>query len=138
MVALAELIRRAWPVFREAARMGRTLTYSELAGRVGPPLTRRQVHRQLLVPLSALCQRAGLPDLAALVVRQDTGRPGIGFHGPIPGADPERAWAEALAQCWAYPWPARPDPRVIAGAAADHASPLPEHGRPRPRINTEP
>lgn len=113
MVEMAELIRRAWPLFREAIRMGRTLTYTELAGRVGPPLTRRQVHRQLLGPLSARCRVAGLPDLAALVVRKDTGMPGGGWHGSSPSADPDRAWAEALAECLAYPWPARPQPSLL-------------------------
>ena len=38
MTPFAELLRRAWPVFLEAVRMRRTLTYSELAGRVGPAL----------------------------------------------------------------------------------------------------
>ncbi len=113
MVELSELIRRAWPLFREAARQGRTITYTELAGRVGPPITRRQVHRQLLSPLSVRCRRAGLPDLSALVVRKDSGQPGIGWHGLEPGADAQRAWAEALAECLAFPWPARPDPRLL-------------------------
>lgn len=113
MLPLDELIRRAWPLFREAIRMGRTITYSELAGRVGPPLTRRQVHRQLLVPLSFRCRRAGLPDLAALVVRRDTGKPGIGWHGPHPDAHPDRAWADALAACLAFPWPPEPDVRLL-------------------------
>ena len=122
MFDLADAIRRAWPVFREAAREGRTITYTELAGRAGPPLHRRHVHRQLLIPLSARCRRAGLPDLAALVVRKDTGRPGHGWHGPTPAADPARAWADALAECLAYRWPARPDPRLLApdtGGARD-------------------
>jgi hypothetical protein len=118
MVELAELIRRAWPIFREAARMGRTITYSELAARVGPPLTRRQVHRQLLTPLSARCRLLGLPDLAALVVRKDTGLPGAGWFDPHSGSlDPEGDWADALAACLAYPWPARPDPRLLVRPA---------------------
>jgi hypothetical protein len=118
VVDLSELIRRAWPVFREAVRMGRTITYTELAGRVGPPLNRRMVHRQLLIPLSVRCRRAGLPDLAALVVRKDTGKPGIGWHGDSPSVDPDRAWAEALAECLAYPWPTRPDPRLLVEPGA--------------------
>lgn len=113
MFDLADVIRRAWPLFREAVRMGRTITYTELAGRVGPPLNRRQVHRQLLIPLSERCRIAGLPDLSALIVRKDTGRPGVGWHGTDPGADPDRAWAEALAECLRYPWPVRPDPRLL-------------------------
>lgn len=113
MLDLADVIRRAWPLFREAVRMGRTITYTELAGRVGPPLNRRQVHRQLLIPLSERCRIAGLPDLSALVVRKDTGRPGAGWH--VTGAcdDSDRAWAEALAECLRYPWPSRPDPRLL-------------------------
>ena len=120
MVELADLIRRAWPVFREAARMGRTITYTELAGRVGPPLNRRHVHRQLLTPLAERCRAAGLPDLSAMVVRRDTGMPGGGWHGPNPAADPDRAWAEALATCLAYPWPSRPDPRLLRPPGPGH------------------
>src|SRR3954462_4802573 len=114
MFDLDAAIVKAWPVLREALRMRRTVTYTELAGRAGPPLTRRHVHRQLLTPLSERCRRAGLPDLSALVVRKDTGKPGAGWHDPCREADPDRAWAEALAECLAYPWPARPDPRLLS------------------------
>src|SRR4051794_1408688 len=113
MDPLAESIRKAWPVFLEAIRMGRTITYSELAGRAGPPLHRRHIHRQLLIPPAERCRRAGLPNLAALVVRKDTGKPGTGWHGASPSADGDRAWAEALAECLAYRWPSRPDPRLL-------------------------
>ena len=113
MIDVDELLSRAWPLFREAIRMWRTITYSELAGRVGPPLTHRFVHRQLLVPLSERCRDAGLPDLCALIVRKDTGKPGGGWHDPGSALDPDRAWADALADCFAYPWPERPDRRLI-------------------------
>lgn len=119
MTALADLIQRSWPLFREAALQGRTLSYSELAGRVGPPLSRRQVHRQLLIPLSVMCRAAGLPQLPALVVRKDTGKPGLGYHGTKPHADPERGWADDLAACFAYPWPMRVDKRLLALAKSD-------------------
>ena len=122
MFDLDDVIRRAWPLFREAVRMGRTITYTELAGRVGPPLNRRQVHRQLLTPLAERCRLAGLPDLAALVVRKDTGKPGGGWHGPHPSADPDRAWAEALADCLAYPWPTRPDPRLLGRTSGSRSA----------------
>jgi hypothetical protein len=118
MFDLDAALRRAWPVLREAIRQRRTVTYSELAGRAGPPLNRRQVHRQLLIPLSERCRRAGLPDLAALVVRKDTGMPGAGWHGPHPALDPEGAWAEALAAVFAYPWPGTLDPRLLAPRSA--------------------
>src|SRR6478609_9446802 len=108
MLDIDDLIRRAWPLFREAVRMGRTITYTELAGRVGPPLNRRQVHRQFLIPLGERCRRAGLPDLCSLVVRLDTGKPGAGWHIDSGGVDPDRAWAEALAECLSHPWPSRP------------------------------
>jgi hypothetical protein len=117
MFDLSKTIRRTWPLFLEAIRAGRTITYSELAGRAGPPLTRRQVHRQLLTPLADRCRRAGLPDLSALVVRKDTGMPGGGWHGPNPSADPDAAWAEALGKCFAYHWPAEPDPRLLDAPA---------------------
>jgi hypothetical protein len=114
MFDLDAAIRRAWPVLREAIRQRRTVTYSELAGRAGPPLNRRQVHRQLLIPLSERCRRAGLPDLSALVVRKDTGTPGAGWHGGTPSADPHGAWADALAAVFAYAWPTTLDPRLLA------------------------
>lgn len=117
MFDLALAIRRAWPVFLEAIRMGRTITYTELAGRAGPPLTRRQVHRQLLSPLADRCRLAGLPDLSALVVRQDTGMPGAGWHGVNPAPDGDRVWAEALAECYAFNWPSKP-PQTLLGPAA--------------------
>ena len=103
MTDLDTLIRRCWLILREAVQMGRTVTYTELAGRAGPPLNRRHLHRQLLIPLSDRCRRAGLPDLAALVVRKDTGMPGGGWHLLYPS--PDRSWAEALEQCLGYDWP---------------------------------
>jgi hypothetical protein len=105
MTALDTLIRRAWPHLRAAAFRGQTITYGELADRVGPPVTRRQVHRQLLTPLADACRRARLPCLAALVVRKDSGMPGAGYG---PGR-----WADDLAACWAFPWPLEPDPRLL-------------------------
>lgn len=113
MLDYADAIRRAWPVLFEAIRQRRTVTYSELAGRVGPPLNRRHLHRQLLIPLAARCRAAGLPDLCALVVRKDTGLPGAGWYDPMMAADPEGHWADALATCFAHPWKAHPDPRLL-------------------------
>ncbi|HWE40714.1 MAG TPA: hypothetical protein VG406_29500 [Isosphaeraceae bacterium] len=113
MVPYADLVRRAWPVLLEAIRQRRTISYSELAGRAGPPLTGRQVHRQLLNPLAARCRRAGLPDLAALVVRKDTGLPGAGWFDPTTAADPEGHWADALAACFDHPWPGKPYPTLL-------------------------
>lgn len=123
MFELAESIRRTWPVFVEATRMRRTISYTELAGRAGPPLNRRNVHRQLLKPLSARCRLAGLPDLSALVVRKDTGLPGGGWFDPRNPGGAISVWAEALAECYAYRWPPQPDPRLLGPTAAEELSP---------------
>ena len=118
MHAYNQLVRRAWPILIEAARMRRTLPYSELAGRAGPPLTARAIHRQLLTPLSARCRRAGLPDLAALVVRKASGMPGAGWFDPAQPGDPVEAWADAVAACYAHPWTDRPSPGVLEDSPA--------------------
>lgn len=123
---LNDAIRKAWPALTEAARMGRTITYSDLADAVGPPLTRRQVHRQLLVPLSDRCRRAGLPNLTALVVRKDTGKPGGGWIDPDHPSDADQAaWVDALADCFRHRWDLRPDPQLLeepVGSARDSRS----------------
>lgn len=112
MFEYPDAVRRAWPILLEAIRMRRTVSYSELAGRAGPPLHHRQIHRQLLLPLSARCRRAGLPDLSALVVRKDSGLPGGGWFPPDAAGDPLADWAEALESCFKHPWTARLDPRL--------------------------
>lgn len=106
-------IQRAWPVLYEALRMRRTVTYTELAGRGGPPLNRRSLHRQLLIPLSERCRQAGLPNLSALVVRKDSQLPGGGWWAGSPGGDPAAEWAAALEACFAHAWPRALDPRLV-------------------------
>jgi hypothetical protein len=113
MTPFAELLERAWPIFLEAVRMRRTLSYSELAGRVGPPLTARAVHRQLLNPLSSRCRLWDLPDLPALVVRKESGIPGSGWFDPALPGDPLDRWREAVARCYQHRWPASPDSRLL-------------------------
>lgn len=107
--AFDALMRQAWPVLWEAIRQGRTVSYAELAGRGGRPLHHRQLARQLLREMSLRCKRAGLPDLAALVVRRDSGKPGSGWWDLNPGRvrgpeDPEESWEEAMTLCLNYPW----------------------------------
>jgi hypothetical protein len=111
MSDLDRLIRRAWPVLREAIRTGRTVTYGELAKRVGRPLTPRAVHKQLLNDLSDRCRAAGLPNLAALVVRKATGTPGGGWSGVRSGGTID--WADALADCLHFPWPDAIDEQLL-------------------------
>jgi hypothetical protein len=93
--------------------MRRTLSYSELAGRVGPPLTARAVHKQLLNPLSARCKKWDLPDLPALVVRKGSGIPGSGWFDPNEPGEPLEVWARAVARCFEHRWPTQPDPRLL-------------------------
>src|SRR5579875_846748 len=116
MIPLDDAIRRAWPTLMEATRMRRTLSYSELADRSGPPLRARSIHKQLLNGLAARCRMAGLPNLAALVVRKDTGMPGIGWHDPagLDARDPATRWAEAVLACYDHPWPRTPDRRLLS------------------------
>ena len=113
MTTYAEILRRAWPILHEAIRMRRTLSYTELAGRVGPPLTARAIHRQLLRPLSVRCERWGLPDLPALVVRKSSGMPGGGWFDPPEAGDPTARWLTAVARCHDYPWDATLDERLL-------------------------
>jgi hypothetical protein len=104
-----QYMRQAWPVLWEAIGHCRTVSYTELAGRAGRPLHHRHIHRQLLREMSLRCRKAGLPDLAALVVRKDSGRPGSGWYDLNPGGerlpdDPQESWAEALTICLNYEW----------------------------------
>ena len=115
MIGFDDALARVWPILMEAVRERRTVSYSELADRAGKPLRGRSIHKQLLNGLSARCRAAGLPDLAALVVRKDTGTPGIGWHDPagIDGRDPSTRWAEAVLACYDHRWPKSPDPRLL-------------------------
>jgi hypothetical protein len=114
MKSSADLVRKCWPILREAAIEGRTLTYTHLAQLAGPPLHRRRLHQQVLTPLGHLCRWAEMPPLPALVVRQDTGTPGQGYHSGQTESDPLSAWADDLAACWAYPWPPEPPKQLLA------------------------
>jgi hypothetical protein len=116
MIAYDEALRRTWPILMEAARMRRTVSYSELAGRAGRPLTARAIHRQLLNVLSERCNAAGLPNLTALVVRKSTGLPGGGWFEPTPldARDPATRWAEAVLSCYNHRWTKQPDARLYA------------------------
>jgi len=115
MIGYDDALRLAWPILMEAVRMRRTISYSELAGRAGPPLRARSIHRQLLNHLSVRCRAAGLPDLCALVVRKDSGIPGGGwFAGEASdGRDPQARWAGAVLECYDHRWPKSPHPKLV-------------------------
>jgi hypothetical protein len=82
---------------------------------MGPPFRARAIHRQLLNALAVRCESAGRPNLAALVVRKETGQPGIGWHDPTgrDGRDPATRWAEAVLACYEHRWPVDPAPHVL-------------------------
>lgn len=118
-----EMLALAWPILHEAIRQRRTLTYTELAGRIGPPATARAIHRQLLRPLSARCQRWGLPDLPALVVRKSSGVPGGGWFDPPQPGEPESPlgrWVAEFRRCLDHPWSDRLDPRLLIDPERKH------------------
>jgi hypothetical protein len=121
MSTFEDQFRRAWPLFLEAIRAGRTMTYSELADRLGPPITRRVVYRKFIAPLTERCRKAGLPNLAAMVVRKDTGKPGGDWAGPNASTVEEGSWAVTLQQCLTYPWPHRVD-RILFEGNRDESS----------------
>jgi hypothetical protein len=119
-ITFSKLMLQAWPVLWEAIRQKRTVTYTELAGRAGRPLHHRHIHRQLLREMSQRCRRMGLPDLASLVVRKDTARPGSGWYDLNPGGlrlpdDPAESWVEALQQCLDHPWKSTDGSRIATG-----------------------
>ena len=117
------LLQRAWPILHEAIQQRRTVTYTELAGRIGPPATARAIHRQLLRPLSARCQRWALPDLPALVVRKSSGVPGGGwFDPPAPGEpeNPQARWEAELVRCHDFPWRTPLDERLLIDIDRKH------------------
>ena len=118
MLDFADALGRSWPILIEAARMRRTVSYSELAGRAGRPLTARAIHRQLLKGLSTRCRKSGLPDLAALVVRKGSGIPGGGWFGVngLDAREPLTRWSEAVLACYSHQWSSRPDRRLLARA----------------------
>ena len=113
MFDLDEAIRRAWPVLLEAIRQRRTVSYSELAGRAGPPLA-PPAHPPAIAhaPVHALpSRRVARPRRPR---RPQGFRPaGRGWFLPEMGDDPERCWAEALAECFGRRWPAEPDPVLL-------------------------
>lgn len=129
-----EILARAWPTLLEAIRQRRTITYTELAGRIGPPATARAIHRQLLRPLSARCERWGLPDLPALVVRKGSGVPGGGWFDPPKPGEPESPlarWEAELGRCFDHAWDSRVDPRLLIDPERKHVLRLGASGQGR-------
>lgn len=57
---------------------GYLISYSSMIQRAGVAVEARRLGGPL-VEISALCELRGWPPLAALVVRQDSGQPGVGY-----------------------------------------------------------
>lgn len=67
----------AWPILCQAAQERETLSYRQLADRLG--MHHRPI-KYLLDVIYQYCSTEGLPALSGIVVRQDTGTPGDGFR----------------------------------------------------------
>jgi putative restriction endonuclease len=103
---------RAWPALTTAASQGATITYAEIAGRIG--IHHRPV-RFVLSVIQDYCLTEKLPPLTILVVNQLLHQPGEGFI----------AWdvddlAEGYRRVYAYPWNVLDNP---FGFADDGATP---------------
>ena len=67
-----------WPILVDKASRRETITYGELAEWIRMPGRARSM-RVYLNPIMCYCVNRGLPALTAVVVNQDTGRPGEGL-----------------------------------------------------------
>ena len=97
---------RAWPMLTKCADNGKTLTYGQLAKRLG--IHHRTV-RFLLGKIQDYCLEEKLPPLTILVVNQSTQRPSEGFI----------AWdadnlPEGRENVFKYSWDALPNPFQFA------------------------
>src|SRR5688500_220219 len=72
----SERAAQIWPVLALAARNRQILTYEILGQLVGMA---RQGLGQVLEPIQSYCLAERLPALTAIVVRKDSGLPGLGF-----------------------------------------------------------
>ncbi len=73
-----EARRRRWPREPKLFPGGYLISYSSLIQRAGVMVEARRLGGPL-AEISALCALRSWPPLAALVVRQDAGQPGVGY-----------------------------------------------------------
>ena len=76
--------QQVWMVLVEAAANRRTITYLELALRMGFNENSRHLTARYLEPVARYCQQEGLPVLTSLVVSEVSGLPGTGLLPFIP------------------------------------------------------
>lgn len=99
----------------EAAKQGRSVSYSELLGELGFRFTRPKMRAicRTLARVDELCAADGEPDLAVLVVRESDRLPGqgwwvggtallLGYEGPWEGAAAARFIREQQDAVFAY------------------------------------
>lgn len=92
-----ELAHDIWPILVAAAERGETLTYGEIAEKLG--LSVAIVVGVGLHPLYELTVEKGWPLLTGIVVNQETGKPGPGFEA-WEDDELEERWAEVFAFDW--------------------------------------
>ncbi|MBV9785288.1 MAG: hypothetical protein JO264_15870 [Acidisphaera sp.] len=89
-----------WELLVDAAAAGRTVTYAQVAERIGGAPS--GVGQQLR-PVESYCRRNNLPLLTALVVRKGSGRPGRHIRSI---GDPR----QLQRRVWSQDWSAVPNP----------------------------
>ena len=100
---------------------GYLISYSALVQRAGVAVEARRLGGPL-AEIGALCELRGWPPLAALVVRQDGGQPGVGYFRR-PGSpkvdlvtqEHLRGWEEDARACLAFEKMPRRAPGLVAG-----------------------
>lgn len=93
-----EARRRRLPREAKLAPGGYLISYSSLIQRAGVAVEARRMGGQL-AEIAALCELRGWPPLPALVVRQDGGKPGVGYFRR-PGAPKIDLVTEEHLQGW--------------------------------------
>ena len=76
---VAHSAMKIWPILVDLALNYRTITYGRLEKLTGVYLAGPSGTSEALPLISWYCRRNRLPNLAVLVVLQDTGQPGKGF-----------------------------------------------------------
>src|SRR5690606_8942959 len=115
---IVERAAQVWPVLALAARSRQILTYDIVAQLTG---VARQGLGPILEPIQSYCLLKRLPALTVLVVKKDTGLPGIGFNAA------EMIPREQL-RVFEHDWLANgcPTPEAFEAAVSD----LPSNGIP--------
>ncbi len=93
-----ECRRRRFPREPKLAPAGYLISYTSLIQRAGVVVEARRLGNQL-TEIAELCRLKGWPPMAALVVRQDAGHPGVGYFRQ-PGAPKLDLVTDAHLQGW--------------------------------------